>query len=543
MNARKFICVLALAGISVASHALTQWRDGELLFKLKPNANSTVIALAAVGMTEMERYPQIGWVRVRFSVAGRTIGQASTALSRLPFVSRVEKNLLRFPTALPNDPMTGQQWVIDRIDLPEAWDITTGDPTVKVAVIDTGVQLDHPDLFGKFTSDSRDVVDNDNDPTDEGGIGHGTHVSGIIAAGTNNSVGIAGVGYNIKVMAIRAGDFGFSEADLLEAIIWASDNNANVINMSLGGSGTSQAEQDAVTYARNNNVFVCASAGNNGTTQKSYPAALVGCMAVASSDPDDSRSSFSQYGNWVHVTAPGSQILSTVLGSGYESWDGTSMSCPVVAGVAGLIWSRGGPSMTSQDVFDAITDSCDPVQGNYVIFGRVNAHTAVLSTTITAQTQLTMLTADMFVGTSSTGSSADLEFADGTFLQMITATQGRAGSQGGIEMTAQLDRPLNELFDFNFKFRTKSSIASTGMVWLWNYQFNRWDFKKSFPTRVTESDSVVTVANMNRYVDSNGLVSIRLRGHIPVNRAGGTTQWLYSVDFAQLEASFEAPPP
>jgi|CXWL01.1.fsa_nt_gi thermitase len=541
---KRFFGVLSLLTVAASSvWSIQTYVADEAIVKFRPNSYVQLVAgAAAVNGTIVRINNKINYALIRLNVPS-TRDTAISRLRQMSFVIRAAKNGKVFADEVPNDPMIAQQWQINRINCPQAWDFTHGSSSVVIAICDTGVQLDHPDLQAKILPDGYDFVNNDPDASDDNG--HGTHVAGLAAAVTNNATGVAGTGYDCKILPVKvlSGGGSGSWQGVADGITWAADHGANVINLSLGGSGNDPVVTDAVNYAISQNVIVLAAAGNNGDTLKHYPAAIPGVMAVASSDPDDSRSGFSTYGTWVHVTAPGNNVLATLLGSGYGNNSGTSMSCPVTAGVAGLVWARGGPSMTNLDVFDALTDSCDPVPGNYVIFGRINALGAIQSATITAQTQLTMLTADMFVGTSVTGSSADLEFVDGSYLQLITAPQGRAGSQGGIEMTAQLDRPLNELFDFNFKFRTKSSIASTGMLWLWNYQFNRWDFKRSFPTRTTEGDSVVTVTNMNRYVDASGLVSIRLRGHIPVNRPGGTSQWTYSVDFAQLEASYETAPP
>lgn len=542
MNLSKFVClVLGALGMSGVAGAVPGFVDRELLIKVKEGMESSVpIGVASVGASQTGNYPQISWIRVKYA-SGKTMTRAMTEFRRMNWVDKVEKNLIYLPTAMPNDPFTNQQWHLDRINLPLAWDWETGLTDIKIAIIDTGVDINHPDLAANITP-GRDVMDDDGDPSPAPGADHGTHVAGTASAATNNATGVAGVGYDCKIMGIRAGDFFFTGADLLEAITWASDNDANVINMSLGGGAPSQAMQDAVTYANSKNVIVICAAGNNGSTAKFYPAAYPGCMAVASSDPDDSRSGFSNYGNWVHVAAPGNNIYATYPNNQYGFSSGTSMASPVVAGLAGLVWSRGGESQSWTRVFDIIKDNCTPVPGNYTIHGRVDANQAVQATTIVQTTMMEILSISMFTGASEAGTLDDVTSEDGDFYAVITSVQGRQGSLGGVEMTALLDRPLAELFDFRFNFTMKSSIRCTGMMWLWNYQQNRWDFIKAIPVKTTNTNAQFRVSNMNRYVDVDGTVTMRLRGHNAAGRAGGSIPFTFLIDFANMQASYEVQP-
>jgi thermitase len=258
------------------------------------------------------------------------------------------------PFAQSGDVLLSQQW--GYYDINANWinapTTTTG---VLVAVIDTGVDYNHPDLVGKVTK-GYDFVNGDSDPMDD--MGHGTHVAGIIAAKANNgNYGIAGVSWNAKILAIKAlSSSGWGSSYDIALAIRAAANNSSVkvINMSLGGSDDSTVEREAVEYAVvTKGKLLVASAGNNGNSAYNYPAAYSviypgRVLAVAAHGPDHCKASFSTYGTWVSISAPGTDILSTVpisvpvawSGTGFYSLDGTSMAAPHVAGAAALAWQK-----------------------------------------------------------------------------------------------------------------------------------------------------------------------------------------------------------
>ena len=288
----------------------------------------------------------------------------------------------------PNDTYFGQQWGLTKIKAQEAWNYTTGNSSVKVAILDTGIDQDHPDLASR-------IVANQNlssSATIDDLYGHGTHVAGIVAALTNNGIGVAGVGYNTSLMNVKVMDDtgnGF-DSDLASGIIWAADNGAKVINMSLGGADASITLENAVNYAWNKGVVLVASAGNNGNSQTNYPAYYTNCIAVAATDQNDAKSSFSTYGSWVDVAAPGSSILSTLpnhanyvqqhygAGFSYGLLSGTSMAAPFSSGLAALIWAtQYGTSAFA--VRSRIENTADAVPGTGVYWqnGRINAYKAV----------------------------------------------------------------------------------------------------------------------------------------------------------------------
>lgn len=284
---------------------------------------------------------------------------------------------------IPDDTYFDQQWGIAQIMAPQAWDLDTGSSNTKIAILDTGIDQDHEDLTGKITinknfSDSSTVDDE---------YGHGTHVAGIAAAVTDNGTGVAGVGYNCSLMNIKvlndsgSGDYSW----IASGITWAADNGAKVINMSLGGKLGSKTLQNAVNYAWNKGVVVVAAAGNNGNSRPSYPAYYSNCIAVAASDINDAKASFSNYGDWVDVAAPGVNIYSTLPNHAnaigmedYGSLSGTSMSTPYVAGLAALIWTSayGDDNAGVRSRIESTADESGSIWSDYGI-ERINAYNAV----------------------------------------------------------------------------------------------------------------------------------------------------------------------
>ncbi|MBI1876966.1 MAG: peptidase S8 [Chloroflexi bacterium] len=290
----------------------------------------------------------------------------------------------------PNDPNYNSQWGLNQvsdhdIDAPEAWDIFTGDSNLIIAILDTGVDLDHPDLVAKITSGGQagyNFVSPGSPPDDD--QGHGTHVAGIAAASTNNSVGIAGVSWGARLMPLKVlnSGGGGSTYNLSLAIKYAADHGARVINMSLGGGcGTGWPDvEEAVNYALGQGVVLMGAAGNNGSTPVMCPAAINGVIAVGATDFSDNRPSFSTYGSALAVAAPGSSIYSTYPGGGYTYLSGTSMSTPFVSGLAALLWSM-APSLSNSQVRSLIENTADDLGATgwdqFFGYGRINARRAL----------------------------------------------------------------------------------------------------------------------------------------------------------------------
>lgn len=235
----------------------------------------------------------------------------------------------------PNDPDYDRQWALPHIQAEQVWREMGDLQPITVAVIDTGVCMSHEDLEGRVLSGGYDFVDNDDDPEDV--FGHGCSVAGIIAANTDNAIGIAGFAPNSSILPVRVlGPSGSgSMADVAAGIVYAADNGADIINLSLGSMVGSQVTKDAVEYAMDKGVTVIASAGNSGGSLPGYPARYEGVVAVGAIDANGSRSSFSNKGG--DIWAPGRDVHTIYLDNGYKALNGTSFSAPYVAAMAAVL--------------------------------------------------------------------------------------------------------------------------------------------------------------------------------------------------------------
>jgi subtilisin family serine protease len=282
--------------------------------------------------------------------------------------------------AVPNDRLYGAQWHLPMIQAPDAWNLSTGDVSIAVAVIDSGADATHPDLAAKLVAGWNFVVPG----ADTGdSLGHGTAVAGTIAAASNNEAGGAGISWSSPVMplvVVDQKDFA-AYSTIAAAIQYAADHGVRVINISLGGPAPSAALQKAVDYAWGKGAILIASAMNSSSAEPYYPAACNHVVAVSASDSNDRLAGFSNYGNWVQIAAPGTNILTTAAGGGYGYWYGTSFSSPLVAGVAALCLAV-NPSLTNAEIVRILLESADTVasglDGQFGR-GRVNAYRAVLA--------------------------------------------------------------------------------------------------------------------------------------------------------------------
>ncbi len=338
----------------------------------------------------------------------------SLTLSKLNEVEWAEPRYLHNTAFVPDDPNYSLQWNLQKIKAEEAWDVTTGDTSVVIAIIDTGVDWDHPDISGNLWINHAEIPNNgidddgngyiddyigwdfggtdgtpDNDPREDR-PDHGTHVAGISSAVTNNNVGIASIGYRSKIMAVKT-----SRDDMrnpqnnapyivygYEGIVYAADNGADVINCSWGSGNFSRLGQETINYATNQGALIVGAAGNSNVSNKFYPAAYDNVLAVASTDQGDLKSAFSNYGTYIDVSAPGSNIYSTWQKDTYKHASGTSMAAPLVAGLAGLVKAQfphytpeqlGQQVRVTADNIDGFNPSYDKMLGR----GRINAFKAV----------------------------------------------------------------------------------------------------------------------------------------------------------------------
>ncbi|MFB8375811.1 S8 family peptidase [Paenibacillus taichungensis] len=316
-----------------------------------------------------ETYEDLGWYRIE---SRKKMQRMLKHYKDHVIIEHAEPNYYLQASFTPNDPFFPYQYNLPKINAPAAWDISQSNSSVKIAIIDTGVQLNHPELAGKLLP-GYDYVDYDNIPED--GNGHGTHVAGIAASITNNGVGIAGVAPLASIVPLRVLDNNGqgTTGNVGNGLVYAANNGIQVVNLSLGGPTGEAFLQAAVQYAWDRGAVIIAAAGNDNTSYPIVPASYPNVIAVASTNPSDLKSNFSNYGSWVDMAAPGDTILSTYLGGSYAYLSGTSMAAPHVAGVAALLAARG---KTNAQIRDALCFASDPVSGSgvYWTYGRLNAY-------------------------------------------------------------------------------------------------------------------------------------------------------------------------
>jgi len=391
---RKTIVALAVAILLISSFPTivfatppdnpapaSAFASEQILVKFKPGTSLPEVAQIhrQLGGQAKETIPGIG-VQVVTVPEGQAKEKAK-AYSSNPRVAYAEPDFLAQALGSPDDPFFTNQWGLTKVGAPQAWDVTTGSNSINIAILDTGVDVDHPDLANKIVDNRNFTTSNTTDDI----YGHGTHVAGIAAANTNNGIGVAGLGYSSSIINVKVlGDDGMGYWSwIAQGIIWAADNGAEVINLSLGDSSNSSTVEDAVNYAWSKGVVVVAAAGNNGNSVPFYPAYYTNCIAVAATDASDMLSPWSNRGDWVDVGAPGDNILSTWKHKYYGSMSGTSMASPHVAGLAALVFTTvsdtNGDGKLNDEVRSRIEATCDDigVEGIGSGSGRINAALAV----------------------------------------------------------------------------------------------------------------------------------------------------------------------
>lgn len=316
----------------------------------------------------------------------------------------------------PNDPSYATQWNLSKIQASLAWDINKGDTNIVIGIVDTGTDWDHPDLSVNIWKNKDEVAGNSVDDDGNGFIDdirgwdfggltgtpdnnpiedrpdHGTHVSGIASAVTNNSLGIASIGYKCKIMPVKTSQdnirSGLGQALIAfgyEGIVYAADNGAKIINCSWGGGAYSIFGQETINYAVSQGSLVVAAAGNSGGQNNNYPSGYNFVLSVASTNSDDTKSSFSTYGTTVDVSAPGNAIYSTWQNDTYATLSGTSMSTPLTAGLAALVASQ-FPNYIALQIGEQVrvnSDNIDGINPNYqklIGKGRINAYKSLVTT-------------------------------------------------------------------------------------------------------------------------------------------------------------------
>lgn len=377
-----FLCIFSITILILLMQGIKAWGENstkkyaanELLIQSKAGVPKGKIAEILKGLDAYaeEEIPQIRIKKIK--VPSGKFDKVKAALLENPHIAFAEPNYIADIFIIPNDEKYPSQWHLPNISAPEGWDINTGSQNITIAVIDSGVNSTHPDLTGKvvpgynFLYESVNTMDVN---------GHGTAVAGSAAAISNNFTGVVGVAWQNPIMPLVVvnTDGWATYYDIARAMTFAADKGAKVMNISIAGSSSSSTLQNAVNYAWNKGAVFFASAGNYSTSTPYYPAACSNVVAVSASNSSNSRASFSNYGSWVDITAPGVSILTTNNSGGYSSLSGTSFSSPIAAGLAALIMSA-NPFLTNSQVVNIILQNADDIgtEGfdSYFGYGKIN---------------------------------------------------------------------------------------------------------------------------------------------------------------------------
>jgi len=466
----------------------------------------------------------------------------SKKIAKTSGIEWAEPRYARHVTYDVNDPASDSltQYALYKIKAKQAWDITRGDSTIIIAIIDTGVFWDHPDLEANIYQNLNEDADNDGhtiewdgsawilDPGDLNGIDddgngyaddligwdfggsdgtadgnpvedpatHGTLVAGTASAVTNNGIGIASIGFNCSLMPVKCTrkDLGSDYIIYVaEGIKYAADNGAKIINCSFSGYGYSQAEKEAIDYAIAKGALVVAAAGNEYTDAPEYPAAYDGVMSVAATNSSDKMWSASNYGATIDVSAPGQQIYTTWLSSSYSIVSGTSLSTPLVSGLAGLVKSR-FPNYTPLQIAEQIRVTTDDISGNLADSlkyragsGRINAYKA-LTTTGAISVRAVNISFNDEGNNNGIIQSGEMASIRMTFLNYLSAVSG-------LRVSLSTESPYISIQNSSF---SAGSIASLDSV---KNNYNKFYFTVNDNAPANQTVSFLLTYTANSYTD------------------------------------------
>ncbi len=494
------------------------YAGGEVLVKFKSQGEAFAFYQARpYGIDLQTSIPELGVYKAKLPREVSVVDGVNY-FRTLGSVVYAEPNYYFFKLDLPNDPRFDGQYGLNQLSMQTAWTAERGSPDVKIAILDTGVDPEHPDLEAKLLP-GWNTFDDTPDWSDQDA--HGTHCAGIAAAITNNGIGVAGVAWNCKIIPVKVlSPFGTAES-IANGIIFAVNNDADVISMSLGGGAPSQPVADAITDALAQNVLSVAAAGNAGSNTPSYPAFFPNVIAVGSTNFRGGQAGHSNWGSWVDVAAPGEGILSTIPNGGYAHFTGTSMATPHVAGVVALVISRIGAGYEASDVRFAIESTTDNV-GNWVQYGRVNPTRALMMARPNPTGAATPHTIAVVTGTNPVGGLGEVQNSDDT-----RYTVNLAPFNGGeyVVMDFRFTSPQAANQIERLEWRNEGSLAAgdrtAGALYAYNFNTSAWDTVKTFSW--TPLDVVTTASvegNVSPYLGPANEVRLRAMVYRPVKRAG-----------------------
>lgn len=419
---------LLFAGQSIGQKVYKNYQDGRLYIKLKSYVNRKTGEAFLSGKITQDKLPffqqpdpKFGITQIKPAFKGdageklnstmilefKNIGLVEELIKSLqydPLVEYAEKVPLDRLFLEPNDPQYTSQYHLSLINAATAWNYASTGSNIVIAIIDDAIERNHPDLSSNIWFNPGEIANNGIDDDGNGYIDdingwdvaantnvvdppgpdfdHGTHVAGISSASTNNNVGVASIGFSSKIMCIKATTSSSSISAGYQGVIYAANNGAQIINMSWGGTESSVTAQNVINYALGKGCLLVAAAGNDNSSDLFYPAAYDGVIAVASTTSTDSKSSFSNYGSWIDISAPGSNIRSTTVSATYGNLSGTSMASPMVAGLLALMKYL-NPTMPNDDLINCLYSSADNIESSNASFvgqlgaGRINAGSAM----------------------------------------------------------------------------------------------------------------------------------------------------------------------
>lgn len=491
---RYFLLIAALFCLSslvFAQNGAAQFVDGKIYFKVKTTKHPKTNTIFFPGKNNGKDLPvaienpqQYGITKVDYAFGAskstelnkiyaveftnhRAADALIAALQNSPNIEFAEKVPLDKKVLSPNDPRFPEQWHLSKINATTAWDYFSTGSTVPIAIIDDAVDRTHPDLApniwvnpgeipGNGIDDDGngyiddingwDVALNTNDPNPPNNLyDHGTHVAGIAGAATNNGVGIASIGFSVKIMAVKATNDPNSITHGFAGLRYAVDAGAKIVNLSWGSSFFSNANQAAINYAISQGVIVVAAAGNENSSSMYYPAAYNGVVSVASTNQNDEKSDFSNYGSWIKISAPGSSILSIYPFNRYGFSSGTSMAAPMVAGLLGLMKSF-NPGLPNANLINCVYNTADDINQANPAFpgqlgaGRINAQKAMEC--ILGSFSNPPI-ADFVANTTSIQAGNSVRFTD---LSSFLPTSWEWSFPGGTPATSNLQQPPNVVY-------------------------------------------------------------------------------------------------
>lgn len=500
-----------LFGIFFGTFAWSQpaYVPGEILVKFRPGTGA--ISSLIRGDTASERISDIDVTIVKIR-PGTSIFKAIVDYRKNPNVLWAEPNYVASAADVPNDPDYSIQWGLSTINCPSAWSLTKGNSGVIIAIIDSGVDLQHPEFSGKLIP-GWDFVNKDAIPDDDNG--HGTHCAGIAAASTDNGIGVAGVGWNSAIMPVKVLDAkgNGSYTNIANGILYAAKNGAKVISLSLGGKNSSNTLLSAINTAWAQGCVVVCAAGNDGTSAAFYPAFYANAISVGAVDRLDQKTWYSNFGTWVDVAAPGDDVFSTLPGGTYGYKYGTSMSAPFVAGQAALLYAQLGQFCPPSYIRNRIESTAVPI-GNWLVRGRINVGASLLSdsqeTPSDQRYEFGPTNYWVSKGMRTTGALKELQLSDDRRLEI---SPPRSGTSRDMEWTAQTfcsfpgtPTRIAVTIESNLSL---SGLATAEML---NVQTNEWESAGS--VSLTQSDTTNTFIfddNCSKFFAPNGTLTVRFR--------------------------------